>query len=111
MGIIRMYMEHWHARSVPPVFIHIMLKRAAGQCVTLVNTLCILLVLNVHWEPTRRQVLQKPARLVLLGHSLITLDHHRVRYVLWGHTLAKVKAIAHSAPKGHTTLQPERHRA
>ena len=80
--------------------------------VTLVNTLImIFIVLHVPREPTPLIWLQQPARLVLLGHSLVPLDHHRVRYVLWGHTLMKVKEIAHSAPKEHTTLHPEQHRA
>jgi hypothetical protein len=54
---------------------------------------------------------KQTARFVLLDHSLVPLDHHRVRYVLWGHTLMKVNQHANLAPEGHTTLHPDQHRA
>jgi hypothetical protein len=54
---------------------------------------------------------KQTARLVLLDHSLVPLDHHRVRYILWVHTLMKVNQRANLAPEGHTALYPDQHRA
>ena len=72
--------------------------------VTVVNTLTkIFLVLHVPWVPSPRIQLQQPARLVLLDHTLVPLDHHRVRFVLWGHTLVMFKQ--------GTTQHKQQHRA
>ena len=100
---MRIKLDQWRARSVPPVCVQDTDSRNAFP-VTPVNTLMkYFIVLCVHWEPTPRIQLQQPARLVLLDHSLVPLDHHRVRFVLWGHTLVMFKQ--------GTTQHKQQHRA